>query len=179
MQGYAVCANRDALDGYVIKHKTVQVSSRFQHTAASCPSGTVAYGSGADVHLPGRNEGDANGQVGLQLIRTSGPLDISRGAGRANNTFSGTWELTSWAICAKPAFGVHAEGTVVQGAFGTHACKTLGDQVTGPGGGGGLTDGGPVWLQVIYPYANLRRVDVQLTGTPIGGMVASAVCASD
>ena len=50
----------------------------------------------------------------------------------------------------------------------------------GVGGGGGLTDGGPVWLEKIQPHADLRGVDVGLTGAlhpSIGGMVAHQTCA--
>ena len=50
----------------------------------------------------------------------------------------------------------------------------------GIGGGGGLSDGGPVWLDKIKPHADLQGVDVSLTGAldpSIGGMVAHQTCA--
>ena len=70
-------------------------SARFKTALARCPSGTVAYGTGAAVPSIGR--------IGLQMTRTSGPLDISRATGRADNNYSGSWTLTSYAIYARPA----------------------------------------------------------------------------
>ena len=52
--------------------------------------------------------------------------------------------------------------------------------VIGPGGGGGLTDGGPVWLHDIIPQASTQSVIVRMTG-PLypssGGMAVHMSCA--
>ena len=169
---YAVCADKDVLGAdrgkYRIVPGSTEGSARFKTALARCPAGTVAYGSGADV--------PANGRVGLQMTRTSGPLDISRATGRADNASTGSWTLTSYAICALPAGGIHSEGTIAPGVFTTHHC-TPGDSVAGPGGGGGLVDGGTVWLKVLYPFSNFD-VEVQMTGfLPDRQVLASPTCA--
>src|SRR4029453_1930338 len=111
----------------------------------------------------------------LQLNRTSGPLDISRAAGRESVIgYAGQWNLHSFAVCAQPQGQIHASDTVAAGARTTNYCSN-GLYTHGAGGGGGLTDGGPVWLQEIYPHYDLRGVDVALTGPTypsIGGVVA-------
>jgi hypothetical protein len=110
------------------------------------------------------------------MTRTSGPLDISRATGRGDNAYSGSWTLTSYAICALPAGGIHSEATIAPGVFATHHC-TPGDSVAGPGGGGGLVDGGPVYLKVLYPFSNFD-VEVQMTGfLPDRKVLASPTCA--
>jgi hypothetical protein len=109
-------------------------SARFETALAGCPSGTVAYGTGAAVPSIGR--------IGLQMTRTSGPLDISRATARADNNYSGSWTLTSYAICARPAGGLHAEREIAPGDALIHRCSNLTQVVAGPGGGDGLTDGG-------------------------------------
>ena len=170
---YAVCADKSALGADRGKYKIVpgstQGSARFKTALARCPAGTVAYGSGAEV--------PQNGRIGLQMNRTSGPLDISRATGRTDNgAYSGSWTLTSYAICAQPAGGVHSEGTIGPGAFVTHHCAP-GDSVAGPGGGGGLVDGGPVWLKTLYPFSNFD-VEVTMTGLlPDRQVLASPTCA--
>jgi hypothetical protein len=173
LAAYAVCADSSALSRYeIVRHWNEPSSYSFQTAAARCPSGTVAYGSGASVL-------DAKGRVGLQLNRTSGPLDISRAAARDDSgPFFGQWTLESAAVCAEPRGAIHAEGQSAPGAEATDTCNS-GFHTHGPGGGGGLTDGGPVWLKKIYPRNDLRGVDVALTGPlypSIGGMVAHQTC---
>jgi hypothetical protein len=62
-------------------------------------------------------------------------------------------------------------------AAGSYADCPPGTLVHSAGGGGSITDSGPVYLQVVYPYNDLRRVETYMTSTPAGGMVVSAVCA--
>jgi hypothetical protein len=85
---YAICADRDALADYQIVARSRFDNTTFKDTAAKCPSGTVAYGAGARVRGPGTV--GADGRIGLQLNRTSGPLDISRATGRVD-TRSAQW----------------------------------------------------------------------------------------
>lgn len=167
---YAVCANRKALgDKYTIVPGHTNGSARFKTALARCPAGTVAYGTGAAV--------PSNGRIGLQMTRTSSPLDISRATGRADNNYSGSWALTSYAICAQPAGGLHAEATIAPGDALIHRCSSLTQVVAGPGGGGGLTDGGQVWLKTLYPHAD-NDVLVQMTGSlPDNQVLASPTCA--
>lgn len=171
---FAICAN--PLPGYKVVHGqfTERSSKTFQTAVAGCPSGTVAYSAGATILW-------AEGRVGLQLSRTSGPLDITRAAAREDTVpFAGEWQLASSAVCAAPRNGIHAEGEIAQGSEASSTCDGT-SLVHGAGGGGGLTDGGPVWLQKVYPRHGLKAVDVALTGPlnpSIGGMVAHHTCAT-
>jgi hypothetical protein len=169
---YAICADRSVLGTkYKIVPATVYNTSPmpFVTAAARCPSGTVAYGSGAALGTTG------GGQIGLQLNRTSGPLDISRATARESVAgYSGPWVLESFAICAPPQAQIHAHATVAFSAATRDFCDS--GRTHGPGGGGGLTDGGPVWLQEIYPFPDLSGEVVAMTGAPVGGMVAHETC---
>jgi hypothetical protein len=176
---YAICADSDALDDYQIVPRSRFDANTFKDTAAVCPSGTVAYGAGARVTIPGT--GGADGRIGLQLNRTSGPLDISRATGRVDTRFGsvGNWTLTSEAICAKRAGNIHVDGDSSFGDSVTASCDF--GTVHGAGGGGGLTDGGPSWLYSIRPFNNLRSVEARMTSPlnpSIGGMIAHFTCAN-
>jgi hypothetical protein len=176
---YAICADRDALENYQIVGHSRYDASTFKDTAARCPSGTVAYGAGASVQIPGT--GDADGRIGLQLNRTSGPLDISRATGRVDTRFGplGNWSLTSEAICAKRAGAIHVWGDSSFLASVSESCDF--GTVHGPGGGGGLTDGGLSWLYSIQPYNNLQSVNARMTSPlnpSIGGMAVHFTCAT-
>jgi hypothetical protein len=173
---WAICADRTFLDarGYDIVPDTNHPlsSATFQQSAAVCPAGTVAYSAGANIESP-------NGHVGLQLNRTSGPQDISRATAREDTGWTGSWKVRSYAVCAQSSGSMHVEGTIAPGAQAEHRCGGS-YQLHGPGGGGGLTDGGPAWLTRIQPDLLHKEVTVQLTGPllpSIGGMVAHATCA--
>jgi hypothetical protein len=176
---YAICANSSALSRYeIVYHFEDPSSATFKTTAAHCPSGTVAFGAGAGLisDPPGS---PSPGRVGLQLVRTSGPLDITRAAGRADSGYTGRWGLYAAAVCARPVGGIHAVGVVEAGPTAVAYCPS-GYRVHGAGGGGGLKDGGPVWLREIYPSISLNYVSVRMTGLlhpSIGGMVAHITCA--
>ena len=178
---YAICADKAALPGHQIRSEPPVVSSKaFQTATARCPIGTVAFGSGARAGAtPNPLAGNAQGEIGLQLNRTSGPLDISRASARESAAgFPGQWGLVSYAICAQPRGNIHFEGTIAPGATATNTCN--GGLTHGPGGGGGLTDGGPVWLRRIEPSLDHKTVSVALTGSlapSIGGVVAHQTCA--
>jgi len=175
---YAMCADVSSLTGYRIVPGSVASLNAFQTAAARCPTGTVAFGAGASVYGEGAT-GFASGQVGLQLNRTSGPLDISRASARTSAFgYGGRWTLNSYAICAQPRGQIHAESTLGDAGAADDTCKS--GVTHGPGGGGGLTDGGPAWLQTIYPSLDAKTVHVSLTGPlypSIGGTVAHQTCA--
>jgi hypothetical protein len=162
----------------IVRDFSTYSSSVFKSAEARCPGGTVAFGSGAQV---GTNYlVDHNGLVGLQLSRVSGPLDIARATAREDVTgTTRNWLVASFAICAEPRGDIRAEGTIAPGAVAAHTCSS-GRLVYGPGGGGGLTDGGPAFLSAIVPSVRLENVLVEMTDPlhpSIGGMVASATCA--
>jgi hypothetical protein len=192
---YAICAW-----GYLLRdHEIVGTalynadSRTFESVSAACPGDTVALGSGAAVQRwPGYGP---TGQLGLQMNRTSGPLDISRATGRESASgYGGPWKLIYRAICATPLVpypyltglyvpaSVHSETNIMPGPFSIvgDACDP-GFRTHGSGGGGGLIDGGPVWLQRIAPRANLSGTDVRLTGpttTSVGGVLVHQACAN-
>lgn len=182
VSAYALCAPASALRSYDIVDEFVSnnASAPFVTASARCPGGTVAYGSGASVNATSTPGGGlASGEVGLQMIRTSGPMDIARSAGRETLGFSVGWNLRSYAICAQPQGDIHVEGALSQGAEVGGSCPS-GYQVHGPGGGGGLIDGGTAWLQKIVPRYPPTGVDVALTkplDPSVGGMIAHFTCA--
>ena len=176
LRAYAICAPREALARYYIQwHESAFTSTDFKHTTARCPDYSLTYGSGAEVDT---GAADETGKVFIQLYRTSGPLDISRAAGRTAPGFEGRWDVTSYAICAVWRDQLFADGTIAPGPEASDRC--LFGFTHGIGGGGGLTDGGPVWLKKVEPHADLMGVDVALTGAldpSIAGMVAHQTCA--
>lgn len=177
---YAICADNKDLDGYQVVYSqgSGHDSQPFKKSVTRCPAGTVAYGAGGFITY--KNFGESQGGVGLQLVRTSGPLDIARATAREYpGGHPGAWEVAAIAICSAPAGGIHAENTGGEGEKATHRCSSD-RSVHGAGGGGGLDDGGPVHLQYIIPNEELTHVFVRLTGKlkpAIGGMAASATCA--
>ncbi len=179
VRAYAICADARDLDSYQIMPGSSEADSQtFKDAYADCPGDTVAFGSGAEITYPD-HPFPFPARVGLQLTRTSGPLDIARATGREyHGGYVSTWSVTSYAICAKRAANIHAENTGAPGEKASHKCSP-GSFVHGAGGGGGLTDGGPVFLRYIVPTETLSHVHARLTGPlypSIGGMVASATC---
>jgi hypothetical protein len=172
---YALCVNEGTLWDYKLEYASEASTDRFKEVGAKCLDGRVAWGTGATIFS---SLGYGSRRVGLQLNRTTGPLDASRATARADASYMDNWTLTSTAICARRTMGVTPVGQVGPAAEAEVSCGNY--SVHGPGGGGGLTDGGPVWLRKIYPTADLRRVRVELTGAlypSIGGMVAYTTCA--
>jgi hypothetical protein len=184
LRAYAICADVDALDGYqIVGGSSANDSQTFKDAqTVRCPEGTVAYGAGGAIMYPDGPEFPPPGRVGLQTVRPSGPLDIGRAAGREyDDGYDGNWQVAASAICAAPAGGIHAEGTIEQVGepdFSTHQCSS-GTFVHGAGGGGGLIDGGDVYLRDIIPNEELTEVFVRLTAPidPSIGVDASVTCA--
>jgi hypothetical protein len=167
LTAYALCA--DPLDGHqIVSHVTDPASPTFLATAAECPGAKLTIGTGSRILTPAR-------RVGLQLSRPSGPLDISRSTAReivGGNPDN--WRLVSYAICTDPIPGVAVRGTLTNTAGGFFRCPS--GYVHAVAGGGSLTDPGPVFLQVMYPFQDLRSVQVFMTGPAIGGIAVQAVC---
>jgi hypothetical protein len=191
MRVYTVCAPRSSLAGYTIKTGIAYngSSQRFESVEAPCPSGKVAWGSGAEVRVPN----GPSGEVGLQLMRTDGAMGISRATARESTTgLSGAWQLNSFAICAQPRVyvlppgwgapiltdsGIHTEYSAPGTTVATDRCDDAAAYTHGLGGGAGTTDSGPVWLYDIEPHYDLKGVTVRMTGTPTTGVVAQQSCA--
>jgi hypothetical protein len=164
---YAVCASIDSAEpAYKIERGFSEYGpATFKQAAAVCTEGRRAIGAGASISAP-------TGFVGLQLSRTSAPMDIARATARA--TVNGTWQVTSHAICIKPPIGQAVYGSGSQTATANCSTTTL---VHGVGGGGGLTDLGPIFLRVIQPLPGLHQVYVAMNAPYPGEMVAQAICA--
>lgn len=174
LTAYAMCAAAHPESNYRILRGAVAVAPAQTFAAATstaCPNGQQVVGTGAGI----RNIA-VTGRVGLQLSRPSGPLDISRATARETGSgYDGNWELHSWAICRNAADLV-VEGTLSGTGTGTYTCSNPQHEVHSVGGGGSLTDSGPVWLQGLYPVTGLRTVRVVMTGPPAGGMAVQAIC---
>ena len=171
---YAICANR--LPGYEIRSGTTTLSSStFKATSAACPSGKRVIGTGASV-LNSSGQFTGVNQVGLQLVRAAGPLDIARGTAREDaNGYSGSWQVRSFAVCVNTLAGAAVAGQLVSGSGGTASCTS--GRVHGAGGGGSLTDSGPYFLRAVIPSSNLSSVTTSMTGVPVGGTGIQAICA--
>ncbi len=168
LTGFAICADaarlRD-LDYQPVANTVENPTSRVHLPGtASCPGGKVAYSAGGAVSV-------FDGSVGLQMMRTSGPMDIARATGREDAGHGGTlrtWKLTTWAVCARPDGGIHVEGEgpdPVDPSFAGSSCD-LGSFLHGPGGGASgpnISDPGPTWLKMLFPTSNLKELIVQMT----------------
>jgi hypothetical protein len=185
LTAYAICADKDALDDWKIVSSYVSndTSRTFVEGSARCPDGTVAYSAGARIDDP---YPFFNGRIGLQMIRTSGSLDIGRATARENTPLDtpNPWFLTVYAVCAEAQEGIHVEGA--GDADGDQAvvrfCNDPATYVHGAGGGAGgpgITDAGRSWLKEIVPSHALRSVRVEMAGpdAPEGGVIASQTCA--
>jgi hypothetical protein len=180
LTAYAICINQSATSSaYRIVPGLTAGPDAFKTAAARCPGGTVALGAGAAIHAGADRTGQ--GVIGLQLNRTSRPLDISRAAARISLSSYGAWALVSYAICDRPAGAIHVESSPVPGpgtAEATHFCASPGDWVRGIGGGGGLRDNGQAFLRELSPSFDLKGVTVKMTAAPVGGTLAYHTCAS-
>jgi hypothetical protein len=168
----AICAN--PLPGYqIVSGSTGPASPTFVATAAVCPQGKLVMGTGARVV-------DGGGEVWLQLMRHSGPRDISRATAREDANGQDTnWSLTAYAICADPIAGTTQPGGISQVQWAFQGCGN-GHRYVSTGGGGGLVDTGPVWLTGLYaePLNATAGAVVTMSGLPTGGMAYSAICVS-
>jgi hypothetical protein len=158
---------------------------------ARCPEGTVAWGAGGKVFAS--PDARPTGQLGLQLVRTSAPLDSARATARESaDGFDGFWRVRSIVVCADRRItvppnppspplrdsGIRADGAVAFfSTFATDRCPE-GLRAHGLGGGAGTSDSGPVWLRSITPRNDLRGVSVRMSGVPTSGIVAHQTCAS-
>jgi hypothetical protein len=183
---YAVCADKDALgDDYDVAVEDFEVSgpARFVAGSATCPSGTKAYGAGGGISYP---HSDRQGRIGLQMIRTSGPMDIGRATARENTPLDtpNPWSLRVYAMCAPARDGLNVQGAGNPGGeqVSSECDGLVQTYVHGAGGGAsgpGITDAGPSWLKVIQPSWDLKSVAAVMAGSqlPLGGVITSQTCA--
>jgi hypothetical protein len=104
---YALCG--PTLSGLTIKQATLAASpgSDRVEVSASCPSGTAPIGIGAVT-----NNGNGNVVLNLLLANyTQGPYGTPSGWSQARafideSGYTGSWSLTSYAVCAAPPPGL-------------------------------------------------------------------------
>lgn len=176
---YAICAPQTFLGYEIVPSPAASPSSQaFQSAKATCPTGKRVIGTGARVRFAGDGGDNGPGELGLQLSRSSGARDISRATAREDaDGYSGTWTLSSYAVCAQ-GLAATVQGQVSNTAEAVARCGDS-TQVHGAGGGGSLTDSGPVFLHEVIPYAGSNgAVKVSMTGPPVGGVAAQALCAA-
>ena len=175
IQAFALCAG--PLAGYaLVTRSTGEFSSAtFQSAVVECPAGTKALSAGGLVVASG---GGVASNVGLQLVRPSGPLDIARATGREGPGGSAaSWQVLTFAICAKPIADTVVASQVVTDVRSAAVKCPDGTVVHGAGGGGSVTDAGETYLQTLKPRSSLLRAKVKMTTAPAAGMVAQVVCA--
>lgn len=184
LEAYAICAPEPA--GYeIVSGSTASSSSSVQETAAVCPGSKRVIGTGSRINNPG-------GQVTLQTNRSSGPRGIVRAVAKEDASgYAGSWNLIAYAICTDPLNGFSAVGggSVLTGseteknAFVDCPAGTYVHSAGAASSGTppGLTTTPPgVAVQVVYPYNNLRSVEViavETTPTAVNWDVgAFAIC---
>ncbi|HWM11952.1 MAG TPA: hypothetical protein VNO82_21510 [Solirubrobacteraceae bacterium] len=184
LTAYAICSDRDNFEDFdiVVEEIRNDASERFVAGTARCPSGTVAYSAGAEIFQYIYTH---KGRIGLQMVRTSGPMDIGRATARENTPLDtpNPWWLRTYAVCAKEVGDPRVEGA--GDPDGDHVARSTcspGRYLRGAGGGAsgpGITDAGRSWLKAIIPSDTLRNVEVSMAGPdePLGGVVTSHVCA--
>lgn len=141
LRAFAICAN--PVPGLQIISTTRAASSLSSQTNnASCPSGTRLLGAGGRVNSPA-------GQVALQSMTTNIPVAslASVSAREDANGYTGSWGITTYAICANLVAGFSiASGTSASDSTDAKAATATcpsGRQAHGPlfaigGGKGGL-----------------------------------------
>lgn len=172
LEGYAICAPATSVPGYTIVAQGSGYSSvSTRSVAAGCSGSQRVIGSGASI------AGGGFGNVGLQMSRASGPLDIARAAAAEDGAYSGNWQVTAYAICANPV-GAAAEGAVQTGVdSASYSCASSTEKVHSVGGATGPGAAGQTFLSSLYPDAGLTSVRLSLTGVPTDGLAIQAVCA--
>ena len=90
LKAYALCAPEASMQPYLIMKSTSSTSQlRFRAGTAKCPGGRVAYSAGVTTSNTGR--------FGVQMVRTSGPLDIARATVRAFSTaVPAPWRMSTY-----------------------------------------------------------------------------------
>jgi hypothetical protein len=149
VKAYALCAPAASMQPYLIVKSTSTTSQlRFRAGTATCPGGRVAYSAGVTT--------SNTSAFGVQLVRTSGPLDIARATVRAFGTaVPAPWQLSTFAVCGPRKDGIVAVARVAAGPIVGVSCPAGTQQIHGAGGGLGLTDGGTNWIRELRP-ANVQ-----------------------
>jgi hypothetical protein len=95
LQAWALCAN--PIDGLSIQ--PVTSGAKAADVQAICPAGQAPIGGGGRVNTPA-------GHVSLQGVSANGARVVTWAA-PDTAAYTGTWTLTSYAICARPLAGAN------------------------------------------------------------------------
>jgi hypothetical protein len=181
VKAYALCAPAASMQPYKIEeHISTFSHKRFLAGTATCRDGLVAYSAGVTTNTTGFDV-----QFGVQLVRTSGPLDIARATVRTflldPTAVPDWWQLRTFAVCGPRTGGIMAVSRVATGPFVGVSCPEGTQRINGAGGGLGLTDGGRNWIRAVRP-ANMQSpgsmtVRMSLTN-PDYEVVAHTTCAT-
>jgi hypothetical protein len=179
LRAFAICA--DPVPGLQIVASTSASSSLSSRShGAACPAGTRVLGAGGRVN-------NAGGQVALQAVSTNVPMaSQATVAGREDvDGYTGTWSLTSYAICANPVAGFSiATGFSAwdssSAKLATATCPA-GQKAHGPLYSIGAPKGDVV-LETLMPGGSMDSVTVvarEETGTTESWSVSAlAICAT-
>ncbi|HEU5109234.1 MAG TPA: hypothetical protein VFT95_11885 [Micromonosporaceae bacterium] len=166
---YAICAPAPA--GHEIREaSTSSGSPTFAGVDARCGSGRRAIQAGARITT------STPGTVALHMVRTDGPLTIGRATARETTSSGVTWSLTAYVVCVSGVPNQHVEGQVSAGPDALMGCRS--GRLHGIGGGGGLYDMGPYWIQGVVPNSNLGAGAVYMTGAIPEQMAMHITCAT-
>jgi hypothetical protein len=179
VQAYAMCAN--PLTGlHVVSAKTDPSSLSKQATAAACPGGERAIGTGARISTLG-------GRVVLQVARPSHSGDIARVQGHEGaNGYSGVWWATAYAICVNPpvgyqvAFGQSSQSGSESQKFAFARCEGNRQRHSSGAAVSSLAPGNIALIGVFDPDPQLSQAHaIETTPTDLDWdfAVATAVCA--
>ena len=150
---------------------SVGTTGTFQAATVGCPAGKRVLSVGGGMAYSQTQE------AALQLVRPDGPLTLGRVTARRDNGSTNLWVLFIYVLCANPLPGQQNVAQVVNAADGYAYCP-VGTSVIGTGGGGGLSDSGPYYLQTFMPLNNLSGSYAAMTGRPTSGTVIQATCAN-
>lgn len=180
---YAMCADAGSVSNIDIKVAATDASSDpVQATAAVCPSGQRALGSGARIN------NQSGHQVGLQVARASGTGDITRAQAHEDaDGFLGNWNLVAFAVCADRPPGYEVKYGESRDRL-SETVKTASAYCSGGrrllGSGAAITNVAPgnVSLQKVRPASTEGPTEAEArenvpTSQPWDFIVAQSVCA--
>jgi len=199
----ATCAN--PMPGYqIVTGRSEQPpSSALQTAIARCPSTKRVVGTGAAIQLDPYDTPIGDKGLALQLVRSSGPGDITRAQAReAPGGYPNDWHLTAYAICANtpPGYEVVYSDPSPDGGqtwkFASLQCPKYWTTINGYtpalvqkrmlGNGAAVdplqpgsialveVDAGPL---TDFYRADARAIDTSFSSRPWGTISAQAICA--
>jgi hypothetical protein len=186
---FAICA--DPVPGHdIVAQGTGWSTTSLKETAAACPNGKRALGTGARINPFNLGDQYQHG-IGLQVVRASGSGDITRAQAQAQPAgYAANWQLLAFAVCANTPQGY--EVSPYGESLGRESEPDKGARVDCPGGkqllGGGATvglapanvtlNGTTPWQHLPDPPSAWEARAFENTTTPLPwSLAAQAICA--